>query len=152
MKLEGARSQSLERALCPLDLFLDTLPPGKREGMPTEPAPVTVSEVVHRAVEACDDGTSEALDDLLARFEDDDEPIAAIEDMDTRLDLMFGPRDEDDDPPFLMACAIIVYLAYRRDEVGADATELLRLAVRAEYDGHPPPRVASWLAQRGVSF
>jgi hypothetical protein len=120
--------------------------------MPTDPAPVTVSDVVHRAVDACDDGTSEALDDLLARLEDDDEPIRAIDDMDTRLELMFGPRDEDDDPPFLMACAIIVYLAYRRDEVDAGATELLRLAARAEYDGHPPPRVASWLEQRGVSI
>jgi hypothetical protein len=59
--------------------------------MPTNPAPVTVSEVVHRAVDACDDGSSEALDDLLARMEDGDEPIRAIEDMDTRLDLMFGP-------------------------------------------------------------
>lgn len=120
--------------------------------MPTEPAPVTVSEVVRRAVEACDDGSSEALEDLLSRFEDDDKPIAAIEDMNTRLELMFGPRDEDDDPPFLMACAIIVYLAYRRDEVDADATELLRLAARAEYDGHPPPRVTSWLQHHGVSL
>ncbi len=120
--------------------------------MPTEPAPVTVSEVVRRAVEVCEDGTSEALDDLLIRFEDDDGPIAAVEDVNTRLELMFGPRDEDDDPPFLMACAVIVYLAYRRDELAADSTELLRLAARAEYDGHPPPRVASWLEQRGVSL
>ncbi len=120
--------------------------------MPTEPQLLTFAQVVHRAVEACDDGSSEALDDLLARFEDDDEPIAAIENVETRLDFTVGPRDEDDDPAFIMACAIIVYLGYRRDEVDAGATELLRLAARAEFDGHPPPRVASWLEQSGVSF
>jgi hypothetical protein len=122
--------------------------------MPTEPPPVILSEVVHRAVEACDDGSAtEALDELLERFEDDDEPIAAIEDIEVRLDETVGPRDPDDDPPaFVMACAVIVYLAHRRDELEADATELLRLTARAEFDGHPPPAVASWLRQRGVSF
>ena len=44
------------------------------------------------------------------------------------------------------------YLAHRRDEVQADTTELLRLAARAEFDGHLPPAVASWLGQRGVSL
>ncbi|MEA2157990.1 MAG: hypothetical protein QOD66_370 [Solirubrobacteraceae bacterium] len=122
--------------------------------MPTNPPPVTVSEVVHRAVEACDDGSgTEALDELLERFEDDDEPIAAVEDIEITLDETVGPRDPDDDPPaFVMACAVIVYLAHRRDELEADAIELLRLAARAEFDGHPPPAVASWLGQRGVSL
>jgi hypothetical protein len=122
--------------------------------MPTEPAPVTMFEAVRRAVDACDDGSaSDALDELLERFEDDDEPIAAVEDIEVRLDETVGPRDPVDDPPaFVMACAIIVYLAHRRDEAEADATELLRLTARAEFDGHPPPAVASWLRQRGVSL
>lgn len=120
--------------------------------MPTEPAPITLAEVVRRAVEACDDGTSESLDELLVRFEDDDEPIAAIEDIETRLDESVGPRVDEDDPAFTMACAVIVYLAHRRDEVGAEGSELLRLAARAEFDGHPPPAVKSWLDQRNVSI
>jgi hypothetical protein len=49
--------------------------------VPTEPEPVILSEVVQRAVEVCDDGSSDGLDDLLARFEDADEPIAAVEDV-----------------------------------------------------------------------
>jgi hypothetical protein len=111
-----------------------------------------MSEVVHRAVEVCDDGSSEALDELLTRFEDDDEPIAAIEDIERRLDETVGPRIDEDDPAFTMACAVIVYLAHRRDEVGAEGTELLRLAARAEFNGHPPPAVKSWLDQRDVSI
>ena len=49
-----------------------------------------------------------------------------------------------------MARAIVVYLAHRRDELGSAPLELLRLAARAEFHGHPPPHVAQWLAQQGV--
>ena len=118
--------------------------------MPTEPQPVTVAEVVRIAVETCDDG-SESLDDLLARFEDDDEPISAIEDIEARLDETLGPPElDEDDPAFMMARAVIVYLAHRRDEVDAPPVELLRLAARAEFHGEPPEPVARWLVQQGV--
>ena len=43
--------------------------------MPTEPAPVTLFEVVRRAVQVCDPDGDEGLEDLLERFEDDDEPL-----------------------------------------------------------------------------
>jgi hypothetical protein len=36
--------------------------------MPTEPEPVTLSEVVHRAVAVVDPDGGEGLDDLLAHF------------------------------------------------------------------------------------
>lgn len=120
--------------------------------MPTEPAPVTLSEVVHRAVETCDDGSERALDELLERFEDDDEPISAIEDIEVLLDERIGPRVDDTAPAFTMACAVIVYLAHRRDEVGAEPDELLRLAARAEFEGPPPPEVMAWLGDRGVAI
>jgi len=116
--------------------------------MPTEPAPVTMAEVVHRAVETCDDGSG-TVDDLLARFEDDDEPVSAV-DVERRLDEAVGPRDDEDHPAFTMACAVIVYLAHRRDELDADPVELLRLAARAEFDGHPSPAVTAWLQEQGV--
>jgi len=45
--------------------------------MPTDPQPVTLSEVVHRAVEVFDPDGGEGLDDLLARFEDADEPLSS---------------------------------------------------------------------------
>jgi len=120
--------------------------------MPTEPQPVTLSQAVHVAVEVCDDGSSNALDDLLARFEDDDEPISAIEDIEARLDEILGPPElDEDDPAFTMARAVIVYLAHRRDELDAAPGELLRLTARAEFAGDPPDQVVRWLAQQGVT-
>ncbi|HLJ02192.1 MAG TPA: hypothetical protein VKT31_02065 [Solirubrobacteraceae bacterium] len=119
--------------------------------MPTEPEPVTLSQVVHRAVEVCDDGSSDGLDDLLLRFEDADEPIAAVEDVEERLNEALGPPDADEDEaPLTMARAVVVYLAHRRDELDAPPVELLRLAARAEFHGNPPGHVAQWLVLQGV--
>ena len=119
--------------------------------MPTEPQPPTVSDAVRRAVEVCDDGTSEGLDDLLLRFEDDDEPLSAVPDMQDRLDEKLGPIDADEgEAPLTMARAVVTYLAYRRDEIDAPPVELLRLAARAEFDDHPPDYVARWLSLQGV--
>lgn len=121
--------------------------------MPTEPEPITVSEVVHRAVESCEDGTTESLDELLAKFEDDDRPIASIEDVDEMLDERIGPPEFDDlDAPFTMARAVINYLAFRRDELDVERVELLRLSARAEFDARPPQHVERWLAEQGVSL
>ena len=103
-------------------------------------------------MESCDDASDLALDELLERFEDDDEPISAIEDIEALLDERIGPRVDDTAPAFTMACAVIAYLAHRRDEVGADPDELLRLAARAEFDGAPPPEVTAWLEDRGVAI
>lgn len=120
--------------------------------MPTEPEPVTLALAAHRAVEACDDGSSEALEDLLARLEDADRPIATIEDIEGTLDMaLAGPVDPDEDPALAMARAVIVYLRYRRDEVDADPVDLLRLAARAEYGDAPPEALSRWLEQQGVS-
>jgi hypothetical protein len=89
---------------------------------------------------------------LLLRFEDDDEPIAAhVHDIEQHLELKVGPVDEGD-PSFRMACAIVIYLAHRRDEVRAEANELLRLAARSEFDGHPPKDIVTWLEQRHVTL
>jgi hypothetical protein len=119
--------------------------------MPTEPEPLTLAEVVHRAVEICDDGSG-LLDDLLTHFEDADEPISSVENIEQRLDETVGPPDADGyEAPFTMARAVIVYLRYRRDQFDTDPDELLRLAARAEFDGDPPEPVAQWLAQHGVS-
>jgi hypothetical protein len=121
--------------------------------MSTEPEPVTVREVVQRAVEVCEDSTSESLDELLLRFEDDDRPISAVEDIEETLDEALGPAEGDElDGPLSMARAVIVYLAHRRDELDADRIELLRLAGRAEFNGDPPPHVANWLGEQGVSL
>jgi hypothetical protein len=121
--------------------------------MPTEPPPITVFEVVRRAVEVCDLGaTSERVDDLLQRFEDADEPIAGVASIEGRVNEVRRELDPfGDDPALTMATAVVVYLAFRRDQFGDDAAELLRLAARAEFEGHPPAAVQQWLDEAGVS-
>jgi hypothetical protein len=115
--------------------------------MPTEPAPVTLAQAIHRAAEVVDpEGADQDVVDLLARFEDADEPIAGIEDPELRIAEATGVIDpQEESGPVQVARAVATYLAFRRDEVTEDADELVRLAVRAEYDGHPPEPVAEWL-------
>ena len=121
--------------------------------MPTEPDPITVSQVVHRAVEVCDPaGTDEDLADLFIRFEDADEPVTAVEDMEQRMAEAAGALDPQGDIPSLqMAAAVATYLAFRRDQLDEDPEDLLTHAARAEFNGNPPPAVANWLEEQGVS-
>ena len=89
--------------------------------------------------------------DVLQRVEDSDEPITALEDIDgtlAELKGFFDPQDED--PAVMMTFAVATYLAFRRDEMDDDASDLLRLAARAEYNGNPPGNVRAWLDQQGV--
>src|SRR2546423_3622520 len=123
--------------------------------MPTEPDPLTLAQVVHRAVTVVDpDGADDDLVALLTRFEDADEPVGALVDgIEQRMAEAAGTLDPQEDAPALqVATAVAVYLAHRRDEYDEDPDELLRLAVRAEFDGNPPANVADWLEQEGVSY
>ncbi len=120
--------------------------------MPREPDPITLFEVVKRAVEICDPpGDDPRLGELLAQFEDDDEPVTAIENLEERVAIAVEGVDvEIDDPAASMAAATILYLARRRDELGDEPNKILRLAARAEWKGDPPNQVRDWLAERGV--
>lgn len=122
--------------------------------MPAEPQPVSLAQVVHRAVEVCDpEGVNDALAALLQRFEDDDEPITALEDVEEVLDeAVNSVGDPETDPELAMAEAVAVYLAHRRDELRGDPVELLRLATRAEFDGKPPPVVSDWLRVQEIDW
>src|SRR5579884_1440741 len=121
--------------------------------MPTEPQPITLFEVAKRAVEISDPAGDDArLGDLLAQFEDADEPVTAIQNLEERVALAVEGVDvEIEDPAVSMAAAVILYLAHRRDELDDDADKILRLAARAEWRGDPPELVLDWLEQRGVS-
>jgi hypothetical protein len=121
--------------------------------MPTEPAPITLSQVVHRAVEVCDPaGTDADLADFYLRFEDADEPVSALEDVEQRMAEAAGALDPEGDSGALqMAAAVATYLSFRRDEFEEDGEELLRFAARAEFNGNPPAAVASWLEEQGVA-
>jgi sirohydrochlorin ferrochelatase len=120
--------------------------------MPTDPAPVTLAQVVHRAAEVVDpDGADQDVVDLLVRFEDADQPVSAVDDVELRIAEGAGAIDpQEESGPVQVARVVATYLAFRRDEVAEEPDELVRLAVRAEYDGHPPEPVTEWLALNGV--
>ena len=120
--------------------------------MPTEPRPLTLADVARRAVEICDpDDRDAVLGQYFLQFEDADEPITAIQNLEERLALASEGVDADvDDPSIAVANAVILYLAHRRDEYDDDPADILRLAVRAEWKGDPPQAVVDWLADRGV--
>jgi hypothetical protein len=122
--------------------------------VPTEPETPTIAQVVHRAAQVCDpEGGDEGVAQLLAEFEDRDEPITSIADVETEVLEAKGAIDpESEDPGVTMAAAVAVYLAYRRTELEDDREEILRLAARAEFGGGPPPPVAGWLAAEGVTL
>ncbi|HEY4279809.1 MAG TPA: hypothetical protein VGM91_16400 [Conexibacter sp.] len=123
--------------------------------MPTEPQPVTLAEVVNRAVDVADpDATDDSIARIQEQFEDADEPVSAVlDDLETRLADAIEEIDvELDDPAVAVTGAVIQYLARRRDELDADADAILRLAARAEWRGDPPDAVTDWLHDRGVEL
>jgi hypothetical protein len=90
----------------------------------------TVSDLVRRAVEACDPGDGDqALGRFEQQFEDDDEPITAVENLEERLAHAAEDADyEIENPAVSVASAVVLYLAGNRGEAGyaqlasADAT------------------------------
>jgi hypothetical protein len=116
--------------------------------MPTDRSLITVSDLVRRAAAIVDPGgDDDAVAELVTRFEDDDEPVRGV--LDTLEERLAWGADED--PPVVMAQALVLYLGHRLDEYEDDQTELLRLAARSEFDGHPPAPVAEWLEERGAA-
>jgi hypothetical protein len=117
--------------------------------VPTEPEPLTLSRAVRRAVEAVDpDGADDRLADFLTRFEDRDEPIRGLPNIDEEMAEATRALDvEEDDGALAIVGAIVTYLAFRRGEANADPERLIQLAVDAEFNGHPPPSVTAWLEQ-----
>jgi hypothetical protein len=117
--------------------------------MPTDRSLITVSDLVREATAIVDpQGEDAAVTELADRFADDDEPVRGV----------LGELEEklawgaDEDPPVVMAQALVLYLGHRIDEVEDDPEDLLRLAARAEFDGHPPEPVVAWLSERGVEL
>ena len=91
--------------------------------MPTDPAPVTLAAIVHRAVVAVDPEGLAGIEDLLERFEDDDEPVGSYgaEIAAQRIAEEAGKLDpQAEDPAVQLAAAVATYLAFRRDEVDGE--------------------------------
>jgi hypothetical protein len=121
--------------------------------MPREPDPLTLADLARRAVEICDPSDADAvLGDYFMQFEDADEPVTAIQNLEERIALAAEGADAGvEDPSIAMANAVILYLAHRRDEMDDDPADVLRLAARAEWKGDPPEPVRDWLSVRGVT-
>jgi hypothetical protein len=117
--------------------------------MTTDRSLITVSDLVRRAAAIVDPvGDDAAVAEFVTRFEDDDEPVRGV--LDTLEERLAWGADED--PPMVMAQALVLYLGHRLDEYDDDdETELLRLAARAEFDGHPPAPVVAWLGERDAT-
>jgi hypothetical protein len=117
--------------------------------MPTDRTLISLADLVRRAQAIVDpQGRDDAVTELVTRHEDADEPIRGqLDGLDERL--LWGA---DEDPPIVMAQALVLYLAHRLDEVEDDGDELLRLAARAELDSPPPANIAAWLQERGVEL
>jgi hypothetical protein len=117
--------------------------------MPTDRSLITVSDLVRKAATIVDPhGADPAVTELVERFDDDDEPVRGV--LDTLEERLAWGADED--PPVVMAQAIVLYLGHRLDEVEDDPEDLLRLAARAEFEGRPPEPVLAWLSERGVEL
>jgi hypothetical protein len=117
--------------------------------MPTDRSLITVSDLVREATAIVDpQGSDPAVVELANRFADDDEPVRGVlGELEERL--AWGA---DEDPPIVMAQALVLYLGHRLDEVDDEPEDLLRLAARAEFDGNPPEAVVTWLNERGVEL
>jgi len=123
--------------------------------MPTEPQPVTLAQLVHRAAEITDpEGADDDVVQLTLRFEDADWPVSGIlESIEQRMAEAAGTLDPQEDSPGLqVAAAVTVYLAHRRDELDENPDHVLRMAARAEFDGKPPANVAQWLETAGIEY
>jgi hypothetical protein len=114
--------------------------------------PPSLLEVVHRAVQVTDPSGEFGVGDLLEYVEDSDEPVTAHENIEQDLAELKGRVDpQDEDPAVMMAIAVATYLSFRRDELDDEPGDILRLAARSEYDGHPPDNVREWLDAQGVA-
>ena len=122
-----------------------------RPGFHTETP--SVAEVVRRAAAVCDpDGADDLVTDFLLAYEDSDEPVASLEGRDREF-FETAERVQGSMPGagVQVAAAVATYLAFRRDALGDDDADILRLAARAEYNEQPPEEIAAWLQDAGVA-
>ena len=115
---------------------------------------MTLSDVVRRAAQVVDpDDVDGAVGDFELAFEDADEPVSALDDVESRVGSVLSELDPAvANGSLSMAGAIAVYLSYRRDEVDADPEELIRLAARAEWQNEIPAVVQDWLDERAIEI
>lgn len=102
--------------------------------MPTEPHTASLAEVVRVACEVADPSAADdRVSDLMTFFEDRDEPVTTVGDVEELLAEAHRIIDQYEDSEALSnAVAVATYLAFRRDQMDADPTDLIRRATKAE--------------------
>src|SRR5258707_12885476 len=108
--------------------------------MPQEPNPLTVAQLVRRAVAICDPDDDDAdLGDFEVQLEDDDEPVSAVENLEERLAVAEEGADVLlEKPAVMMATAVALYLANRPAELRGRPQPGLGLPPGCERKGDPP--------------
>jgi hypothetical protein len=114
--------------------------------------PPTLAHIVGRAAQLVDPSEHDRdIGALEERFEDDDEPVRAVEHLEERLAIALEGVDvEVEKPAVSVAAAVILYLARHPEQIDNDREHLLRLASRAQWHGDPPAAVAGWLDERRI--
>jgi hypothetical protein len=122
--------------------------------MPRDPEPLTLAQAVRRACDLVDPDDDDAvIGDFERAFEDADEPIRALDDVEERVGTVLSELDPAvANGSLSMAGAVAVYLRFRPEEYGAQPGKLLRLAAEAEWEGDPPDVVVDWLADRDIKL
>jgi hypothetical protein len=107
--------------------------------------PITLFDVVRRAVEAADPDLSDPnLGDFLKEFEDSREPVSGVDQLDEVLAEAELDLDADgDDPEVALAVAIARYLAHHRGALGEDDEALREQAIKWQWHDHPPAGVVA---------
>jgi hypothetical protein len=119
-----------------------------------DPEPLTLAQAVHRACSIVDpDDTDAAVGDFERYFEDNDEPISALGDVEERVATALAELDPAvNNGSLAIAGAVTVYLSFRRDEFGIEPAKLLRMAAEAEWHGDAPDVVVDALADRDITL
>ena len=121
--------------------------------MPRDPDPLTLAHVIQRAVDVADpDANDENLAALAQEFEDDDEPVSGVDQLDEVLaDAELDVDAEGNDPEVALAIAVARYLAHHRGALGSDDEHLIAQAVRWQWHDHPPEDLKAVLGERGIA-
>jgi hypothetical protein len=107
----------------------------------------TVADVVRQAAGIVDPSDSLALvGELEQWFEDDDDPVRTVPNLDRRLAAAVEKIDPDgEEPAVTVAAAVILYLSTEPRHAPSDAEGVIDQAVKLEFGDDVPDRIAEWL-------
>jgi hypothetical protein len=110
-------------------------------------SPLTLSELVREASGIVDpEDKSELVGDFERWFEDDDDPVTTVPNLERRL---AGAVDELDpegaEPALTVAAAVVSYLATRPRHAPGEPERVIEQALRLEFGDDLPESLAPWV-------